>query len=149
MRKLSTFLPSMRWVPHDIESPASSKKEKDKPKKQMSGRRGEPNHGTLRHRKSVLSLTSDVDPGLDAGAHMQIQSPFFAKLPIEIRKIIYEYVVGEEVVHLVFAKKRFGHFLCPSGEQHVECACKVLVGGTQCKQLSGACVKILTTCRRM
>lgn len=149
MRKLSTLLPTMRWVPHDIERPAPSKKEKERPKRPILGRKGDPNHGTLKHRKSVISFSSEFDGESDASAHMQIQSAFFAQLPIEIRKIIYEYVVGEEIVHLVFAKKKFGHFLCPSQNQGVECTCKVLVGGTQCKQLNGSCVKMLTTCRRM
>jgi hypothetical protein len=34
-------------------------------------------------------------------------------LPLEIRKMIYEFVMGEETVHLTFgSKKRFGNFIC-------------------------------------
>ncbi|KAF1972439.1 hypothetical protein BU23DRAFT_467815 [Bimuria novae-zelandiae CBS 107.79] len=152
MKKLGTLLPSMRWVPHDIEPPTSStpKKEKDKPKRLILGRKstGEPYHGTLKRRKSTLSLTSVADEKLDARTHAQEQSRFFAMLPIEIRKIVYEFVVGRETVHLLFAKKRFGHFTCPAAEDG-ECECKVLVGGAHCQRLSGACVKMLVTCRRM
>jgi hypothetical protein len=57
---------------------------------------------------------------------------FFARLPIEIRKMVYEFVVGEEVVHLTFgARKRFGHFICEDtfDEGGKECGCRVLVGG--------------------
>ncbi|KAJ4305586.1 hypothetical protein N0V90_001117 [Kalmusia sp. IMI 367209] len=110
----------MRWVPHDIESPAGgSKKEKDRPRRSLLGRRAsEPDHGALKRRKSVISLTSVVDEELDARTHLQAQSMFFAMLPIEIRKMVYEYVVGQETIHLLFAKKRFGHFVCErSGEE--------------------------------
>ncbi|KAL5399307.1 hypothetical protein PMIN06_007182 [Paraphaeosphaeria minitans] len=150
MRKLSALLPAMRWIPHDIEPPSSSKKEKDRPKRSiLSWKPTEPNHGALKRRKSVVSLTSEADEELDARTHMQGQSAFFAMLPIEIRKMVYEYVVGEETVHLLFAKKRFRHFICRGDGGDGECGCKVLVGGSQCERLSRACVKMLVVCRRM
>lgn len=157
MRKLTTLLPSMRWIPHDIEPPSSSKKPKDRPKRSLLSRKpSEPNHGALKRRKSVISLTSVVDEELDARTHVQGQSAFFAVLPLEIRKMVYEYVVGAETVHLLFAKKRFGHFVCRgegvgdgAGAEEGECGCKVLVGGAQCGRLSGACVRMLVVCRRM
>jgi hypothetical protein len=76
---------------------------------------------------------------------------FFANLPIEIRKIIYEYVMGERTVHLTMgSKKRFGHFVCEEEEVgQRECGCRVLVGGRQGERLESACVSILRTCRRM
>ena len=158
MKKLSTLLPTMRWIPHDIEPPPrSSKTSKDKPKRSLLSRKPnepKPNHGALKRRKSVVSQTSVVDEELDARTHMQSQSAFFSKLPLEIRKMVYEYVVGQETVHLLFAKKRFGHFVCPaenhgSDPENRECGCKVLVGGAQCERLSGACVRMLGVCRRM
>ncbi|KAF9739801.1 hypothetical protein PMIN01_02435 [Paraphaeosphaeria minitans] len=99
MRKLSALLPAMRWIPHDIEPPSSSKKEKDRPKRSiLSWKPTEPNHGALKRRKSVVSLTSEADEELDARTHMQGQSAFFAMLPIEIRKMVYEYT--EAAPHL-------------------------------------------------
>lgn len=151
MKKLSALLPAMRWIPHDIEPPSSSKKEKDRPKRSILSRKpAEPYHGALKRRKSLISLTSEVNEELDARTHMQGQSAFFAMLPIEIRKMVYEYVVGEETVHLLFAKKRFGHFICKGeGDGDGQCGCKVLVGGAQSGRLDGACVRMLVACRRM
>ena len=151
MRKLNTLLPTMRWVPHDIEPRTSGNTEKDSPRKFMLGRKGsgEPYHGTLRRKSNVISLVGDANKELDGKTHAQHQSPFFAQLPIEIRKIVYEYVVGQETIHLLFAKKRFGHFICPGGENEEECDCKVLVGGAHVQHLSNACVRMLVICLRM
>lgn len=73
---------------------------------------------------------------------------------------MYEYVMGEETVHLTFsAKKRFGHFICEDSRYDKEegvnklldrdCECRVLVGGRESGKLSGACVRLLLVCRRM
>lgn len=151
MRKLNTLLPTKRGVPHDNEPRTSGNTEKDKPRKFILGRRSssEPYHGALRRKSSAISLVGDVNKELDGKTHAQHQSPFFAQLPIEIRKIVYEYVVGQETIHLLFAKKRFGHFICPEGEDEEECDCKVLVGGAHVQHLSNACVRMLVICRRM
>ena len=82
---------------------------------------------------------------------------FFAMLPIELRRQVYEYVMGEETIHLTLGtKKKFGHFICEDsvhGEdappQDRECSCRVLVGGRESERLSGACVRLLRVCRRM
>lgn len=97
----------------------------------------------------MISLTDEVDEHLDAKTNAQGQSLFFTKLPLEIRKMVYEYVVGEETVHLLFARKSFSHFVCPVAEEHEECDCKVLVGGAHCQRLSSACIRMLVACRRM
>ena len=151
MKRLSSLLPSIRWVPHDIESPASSKKEIERAKRSRLSVKSASrlNHGALRKRKSVISLTDDVDEDLSAKTDPQGRSPFFTKLPIEIRKMVYEYVIGEETIHLLFAKKSFSHFVCPGTEEEEECDCKVLVGGAHCQRLSSACVRMLVVCRRM
>jgi len=80
----------------------------------------------------------------------------FARVPIEIRKMVYEYVMGEETVHLTLGtKKRFAHFVCPvdngeAGTQREDCECKILVGGAEHSgRLSSACVRLLRVCRRM
>ena len=93
----------------------------------------------------------------DSRTHLQGQSIFFAMLPTEVRKIVYEYVMGEETVHLTLgAKRRFAHFKCPVDGRGVaedgekgDCGCRVLVGGAQSGRLSGACLCLLRTCRRM
>ncbi|KAF2643705.1 hypothetical protein P280DRAFT_215033 [Massarina eburnea CBS 473.64] len=163
--KLSMLIPhvNMRWIPHDIEN----ENEPSKPKTRLKSpflllaktkRGSDPNHGAPIRRKSTLSLTSVPDDELDARTHMQGQSMFFAMLPIDVRKIVYEYVMGEETVHLTLGtKKRFSHFKCPRNEEGDEtvdgadgdCGCKILVGGAQSGRLSSACLRLLMTCRRM
>jgi hypothetical protein len=106
----------------------------------------------LHRRKSTLSLTSVPDPELDAKTHPQGQSIFFAKLPIEIRKMIYELVMGEEeTVHLTLAvKKKFGHFLCDENQAaDEECGCRVLVGGREGRRLDRSMLAMLKSCRRL
>jgi hypothetical protein len=80
------------------------------------------------------------------------------RIPIEIRQMVYEYVMGEETLHLTFgAKKRFGHFICEdSGEDAIEegdgreCGCTVLVGGRGGgRRLDSGCVGLVRSCRRM
>jgi len=157
MKALFTRLPSIRWVPHDIPQPESSgKKEKEKSKRSLLLRKGsssEPNHGALKRKQSVISLTSEVDEELDARTHVQAQSMFFAMLPIEIRKMVYEYVAGSATVHLTLGtKKRFGHFICEETSEEegsLGCGCKVMVGGAQSHHLSSACLRMLLVCRRM
>lgn len=77
--------------------------------------KGSPMFPVLRRKSSTISLLNAE------GAHKardQMQSPFFAKLPAEVRLLIYEYVAGEgETVHLTLGlgsrKMRYGHFVCP------------------------------------
>ena len=161
---------TVRWIPHDLPQPDgqpnNSKKDKakEKPRRRtllsFNKAPSEPNHGAPRRRKSALSLTDVADEEWDARTHMQGQSPLFARLPIEIRKMVYEYVMGAETVHLTLGtKKRFGHFVCPSGhsnmremgaEERKDCECKVLVGGAgHSGRLSGACLRLMRVCRRM
>jgi hypothetical protein len=52
-----------------------------------------------------------VDP-YDRPVNPQSGSPLFAKLPPEIRLIIYQYVFGDEAVHLVQLKSKIRHVRC-------------------------------------
>jgi hypothetical protein len=66
---------------------------------------------------------------------------------------VYEYLMGEETVHLTIgSKKRFGHFVCEEegrGNQK-ECGCRVLVGGgREGVRLNAGCMGVLRVCRRM
>ncbi|KAF2000862.1 hypothetical protein P154DRAFT_522141 [Amniculicola lignicola CBS 123094] len=162
-------LPSIRWVPSDIPSEGSmhqsqhrsllsSFKAKQSPSSSSSKAKNKENNGRPIHRrKSNISLTSDPDPELDRRTHAQGQSGFFGKLPIEVRLMVYEELfVGEggEVVHLTIRQKgRFGNFVCEekekAGTDGMECGCKVLVGGKDCKKIGGWRVDVLKTCRRM
>jgi hypothetical protein len=76
---------------------------------------------------------------------------FFARLPLELRKQIYEYVMGEETIHLTLGtKKKFGHFICEDEEKAGrECTCRVLVGGRSSDRINSACLNMLRVCRRM
>jgi hypothetical protein len=156
---------AVRWIPHDIVQPGSESsthkkqsKDKEKPKRRTLlsfNKPTEPNHGAPKRRKSVLSLTDNADEECDARTHMQGESMLFARVPIEIRKMVYEFVVGVETVHLTLGtKKRFGHFVCPAADEvgceRRDCECKVLVGGAgHGGRLSSAGLRMLRVCRRM
>lgn len=75
---------------------------------------------------------------------------FFAKLPLELRTMVYEYVMSEGVVHLTMgSKKRFGHFVCEE-EAGRECGCRVLVGGgREGGRLDRGCGGLVRVCRRV
>lgn len=153
-RKLLGLLPSVRWIPHDIPSqdaPAHKTKYKSRNPFSSKATTESSQHGPIKPRKSTISLTSEPDPELDARTHAQEQSMFFAMLPLEIRRMIYEYAMGEETIHLTIgSKKRFGHFICEdSCDVGAECSCRVLVGGREGERLSSACMKILRVSRRM
>jgi hypothetical protein len=156
--RLLDMLPSVRWTPHDIASPESSSQAK--PRSRFSLRSSSlvsssalAHHRPVKKRKSRISLTSMPDPELDARTLHQEQSLFFARLPLEIRRMVYEYVVGSETVHLTLgAKQKFGHFVCEDDDEESEgreCACRVLVGGKQSAKLDRACVGLIRACRRM
>lgn len=155
--RLRSLLPGgVRWVPHDIptqdQAPQKYKAHRHLFSLKPSSSSSDTQHGAPKHRKSAISLTSEPDPELDARTHAQRQSMFFAMLPLEIRQMVYDYVMGDETLHLTFStKKRFGHFVC-EGPQELdgrECGCRVLVGGRQSERLNGACARLLRTCRRM
>jgi len=150
-------LPGMHWAPHDIPSsePSSSKPKSRNP---FSLKSSTPGHVTTRPRKPFKSVNSrsKSDVGVDARTHaqQQQQSLFFARLPIELRRIVYEYVIGEEVVHLTLStKRRYGHFVCEGVEEGSgrgkQCTCRVLVGGRKGARLDGACINLLRACRLM
>lgn len=105
----------------------------------------------MRPRKSTISLTSEPDVEVDARTHAQGQSTFFARLPIELRQMVYEYVMGAEIVHLTLStkKKRFGHFICNSEGDGREYMCRVLVFGKKGARLYSGGVTIARVCRRM
>ncbi|RYN43472.1 hypothetical protein AA0112_g836 [Alternaria arborescens] len=83
-------LPGIRWAPHDIPSTESSSS-KPKSRNPFALKSSAPQHGAVRLRKSTLSLTSEPDVEVDARTHAQGQSIFFARLPIELRRMVYEY----------------------------------------------------------
>ncbi|KAH7068096.1 hypothetical protein BKA63DRAFT_536534 [Paraphoma chrysanthemicola] len=148
--KLFGLLPRARWIPHDIPSQEQHAHVRKSRNPFSSSSKAASSNASLRPRKSTLSLTSEPDPELDARTRLQAQSMFFARLPLEIRKMVYEYVMGEETVHLTMgSKKRFGHFVCEDEEKGRDCGCRVLVGGKEGERLSSAGVRMLRTCRRM
>ncbi|KAF2029260.1 hypothetical protein EK21DRAFT_101325 [Setomelanomma holmii] len=146
--KLFGLIPRARWVPSDIPAQDTQKQKERKSRNPFSS--SSKPVPPLRLRKSTISLTSEPDPELDARTQLQGQSMFFARLPLEIRKMVYEYVMGEETVHLTMgSKKRFGHFVCEDEGAGRECGCRVLVGGREGERLDAGCVKMLRSCRRM
>jgi hypothetical protein len=130
--KFLTHLPGLRWIPHDIPPRAAPKRSR--------------NPFSSAARERVGGLKADLHAG-DARALAQGQSMFFARLPAELRKMVYDYVMGSSTVHLTMgSRKRFGHFVCDAED---ECGCRVLVGGKEGTRLDGGCVALLRTCRRM
>ncbi|EDU42839.1 hypothetical protein PtrSN002B_005259 [Pyrenophora tritici-repentis] len=146
-------LPGMRWAPHDIPSsePSSSKPKSRNP---FSLKSSTLDNVTPRPRKSSkpISFRSKPNVQMDAHTHAQQQSLFFALLPIELRRIVYDYVMGEEVVHMTLStKRRYGHFVCDDehvgGKQGRQCGCRVLVGGRRGARLDTACINLSRTCK--
>ncbi|KAF2123146.1 hypothetical protein BDV96DRAFT_481341 [Lophiotrema nucula] len=159
-RRLRQCLPSIRWVPHDIPTEASSQSQAQSQTQShrpifhilstTSKETKDPNAPKVHRRKSTLSIPSEPDEELDARTNLQSQSIFFAKLPFEIRMMVYEYVMGEETIHLTLGSKaRFGHFLCDQ-EESLECGCRVLVGGRKgYRRFEHWILGSLVVCRRM
>ncbi|KAH3951442.1 hypothetical protein HBI56_083570 [Parastagonospora nodorum] len=148
--KLLTFLPGVRWVPSDIPSQDASKPKKSRNPFSIKSH-STPSDLSIRPRKSTISLSSEHDAEIDARTLVQGQSMFFARLPIEIRKMVYEYVMGAQAVHLTMgSKRRYKHFVCEDGDsRRRDCNCRVLVGGKDSGRLEGASVSLLRTCRRV
>ncbi|KAF1918430.1 hypothetical protein BDU57DRAFT_556010 [Ampelomyces quisqualis] len=148
------------WTPSDLPPHEPSKATaNNKPRTHSifssSASRKHSDASSFHRRKSTFSITSALDAEYDARTNAQEQSNFFAKLPFELRTMVYEYVMGQEVVHLTLgSKKRFGHFICEDADEDFagtlrECRCKVLVGGKQGQRLDQGGVNLLRTCRRL
>jgi hypothetical protein len=119
------------------------------------------NSQLIRPRKSAISLTSIPDPELDARTNFQWQSTFFAKLPLEIRRMVYGYLFEGETIHLIVGEKkdkfgrkeaRFRNFICT--QEHIgQCACRVVVAGspleTSLPHLDAGHLSLIRSCRRM
>lgn len=119
------------------------------------------NSQLLKPRKSAISLTSIPDPELDARTNFQWQSTLFARLPLEIRRMVYAYLYEGETIHLSIGEKKeklgrretkFGNFICT--EEHIgQCTCRVVVAGstleTSLPQLEIAQLGLIRSCRRM
>ncbi|KAF1927793.1 uncharacterized protein M421DRAFT_22295, partial [Didymella exigua CBS 183.55] len=114
----------------------------------------------LRPRKSAISLTSVPDPELDRRTNFQWQSTFFAKLPLEVRQMVYGYLYESETIHLTIGEKKdklgrretkFGNFICT--REHIgTCTCRVVVAGsvleTSLPQLQVGQLGLNRSCRR-
>lgn len=172
-----------RWEPSDIRSEDPGQRSnsdarerapsgpKDKPNERItfhiqsssssSPPNPSPNSQLLRPRKSAISLTSLPDPELDARTNFQWQATFFAKLPLEIRRMVYGYLYEGETIHLTVGEKkdkfgrkeaRFGNFICT--HEHIgQCTCRVVVAGspleTSLPRLEGAHLALIRSCRRL
>ena len=44
--------------------------------------------------------------------HPQLQSILLGQVPLEIRRLIYEEVLGGEVLHILQKPKKLGHYVC-------------------------------------
>lgn len=115
----------------------------------------------LKPRKSAISLTSIPDPELDARTNFQWQATFFAKLPLEIRRMVYGYLYEGETIHLTVGERKdklgrketkFGNFICT--QEHIgTCTCRVVVAGSPLEaslpQLDPGHLALIRSCRRM
>jgi hypothetical protein len=153
------LVPGMRWIPHDIPSLEASLKPKSR--NPFSLKTSAPDHGSMCPRKASVWIPEEGDAVGDGDGermHAQGQSMFFARLPIELRRMVYEYIVGGEIVHLTLStKRRFGHFICDDTSlnhqdnevERKECACRVIVGGRKSARLDCGGVAMVRCCRRM
>jgi len=171
-----------RWEPSDIRSEdpsqqsnsdarhTSSTNPNDKPNERITfhikaGPSTTPpipkNNQLLKPRKSAISLTSVPDPELDARTNYQWQSTFFAKLPLEVRRMVYGYLYESETTHLTMGEKKdrlgrretkFGNFICTQS-QIGTCTCRVVVAGSALEpslpQLEIGQLALIRSCRRM
>ena len=115
----------------------------------------------LKPRKSAISLTSVSDAKLLARTNYQWQSTFFAKLPLEVRRMVYGYLYESETIHLTIGEKKdrlgrrdtkFGNFIC-THSQIGTCTCRVIVAGSALEnslpQLEIGQLGLIRSCRRM
>ncbi|KAF2817983.1 uncharacterized protein BDZ99DRAFT_24991 [Mytilinidion resinicola] len=83
--------------------------------------------GLLKHRPRAL--TRPPSPSRPSNTKQsnnpQVQSPLFSRLPLEIRKMIYEEAIGKSVIHLEIRDHRYvvGHALCPEPKSG-KCGCR-------------------------
>lgn len=171
-----------RWEPSDIQSEDLGQRSnsdarhralspKDKPNERITfhikslSSTASPNpiqnNQLLKPRKSAISLTSIPDPELDARTDFQWQATFFAKLPLEVRRMVYGYLYEGETIHLTMGEKKdklgrkeakFGNFICT--QEHIgQCTCRVVIAGSPLEmslpQLEGAQLALVRSCRRM
>ncbi|CBX98650.1 predicted protein [Plenodomus lingam JN3] len=120
-RKRSRFLsllPGVHWTPTDISprstnqprSPSQLTKTNQKQTSRVScfvrahdattdassSSTSKPTHHTPRPRKPTLRLPSKPTARAPTPTHAQAQSPLFAKLPLELRRMVYEGRAGKE-----------------------------------------------------
>lgn len=69
---------------------------------------------TLRPRR--LTIPRQPDPDFEAALPREIeaqqQSPLFATLPLEVRRLIYHHIVGGQTIHMMPTGARVGHVKC-------------------------------------
>ena len=152
--RLLACLSAIRCVLHDIPSEGQQRRARSKTFSKKQLKPGVESLKSPIDRRSTLSITSTHDPELDARTSPQEQSLFFSKLPLELRGMIYELVVGEEVIHLTLAGKgKFEHFLCEEGNLGFAlgcgCSCRVLAGRNADKRLGTWILGYLMICRRV
>jgi hypothetical protein len=88
--------------------------------------------GELEYRNPVpftapLLFSDDEEGSSGASTPIQTESLFLNRLPMEIRLMIYNYVVGDGAVHLVHIENRIRHVRCeeryPSLQRHRHSCC--------------------------
>jgi hypothetical protein len=170
--KLLTLLPGAKWLPNDlfvpdVESPHQSDSSSrifsrrkialhrgDTDKKRKDAKRNNAPPYYRKHNLSGIKLPGDDGEIL---THAQAQSLFFAKLPRELRDMVYSFVIGDApVVHLMLGakKQRFTHFLCceemERGQGNRQCGCSVFnLGGRRGSRLDGGILGLMRGCRRL
>ena len=100
---------------------------------------------------------ADLTPG---GGVRWAKMPAAARLPLELRRMVYAYLYESEAIHLTVGEKkdklgrreqRFGNFICT--QQHIgTCTCRVVVAGsaleTSLPALDAAQLGLARCCRR-
>lgn len=120
----------------------------------------------LLRRRLTLPLPPDDSPGKERQRARQTknqdQSILFARLPLELRIIVYEFALGGGMLHVVQKRKRLAHFECreadPSSSHH-HYNCRVAVGanglyrgrkaGLGLDRSNADKTALLRTCRRV
>lgn len=90
--------------------------------------------------------------------HSQIQAILFRQMPIEVRRLIYEEVLGGEVLHILRKRRKLGHYVCRV-EPHLclNRACLALTDSdgvwagwrNHSEPTDGGLLPLLRTCRKV
>ncbi|KAF2197640.1 hypothetical protein GQ43DRAFT_466258 [Delitschia confertaspora ATCC 74209] len=152
---LFSCLPGIKWIPYDItEEPPTRAVVRAETHSKTLAMWITDLQPTVRRKESNTPPRRLSDPGFGARTEAQSQSPFFTKLPLELRFMVYEYVFGSETVHLTVKtywgkRVRMQHHICNGYCLRTDN--QRIITGSECgrERLDQGWKGLLGCCRRM